>query len=129
MLNRLQIISLINIFSVLINLDHVGDFGDRPGDVVCLGKCDDVVRELARELGWEQELQEAWEATAGSVESDTADSPATNPSSTAKVKERLQAEVDKLTDDMEKSLSLNSNAGGRGKPEVAHNTATCPFCH
>ncbi|KAH7925597.1 NAD-dependent deacetylase sirtuin-2 [Leucogyrophana mollusca] len=52
---------------VLINLDDVGDF-DRPDDVVCLGKCDDIVRELCRELGWEEELDKAWEATAETLE-------------------------------------------------------------
>ena len=52
---------------VLINLDQVGDFGSRSDDVVLLGKCDDIVRDLCRELGWEAELDELWQATEASV--------------------------------------------------------------
>ncbi|EMD39911.1 hypothetical protein CERSUDRAFT_112158 [Gelatoporia subvermispora B] len=50
---------------VLVNLDHVGDFGTRPDDVILLGKCDEVVQDLCRELGWEDELNEAWAETEG----------------------------------------------------------------
>jgi len=52
---------------VLINLDRVGDFGSRPDDVVLLGKCDEIVRDLCRELGWEAELDALWQATEASV--------------------------------------------------------------
>jgi len=52
---------------VLINLDHVGDFGSRTDDVVLLGKCDDVVRDLCKELGWENELTRLWAETEDSV--------------------------------------------------------------
>ena len=48
---------------VLINLDSVGDFGSRPDDVVCLGRCDDVVRDLCAALGWADELEAAWKET------------------------------------------------------------------
>ena len=52
---------------VLINLDHVGDFGSRTDDVVLLGKCDDVVKDLCKELGWEDELLRLWDETEASV--------------------------------------------------------------
>jgi hypothetical protein len=96
---------------VLINLERVGNFGHRADDIVCLGKCDDIVRELSRELGWEQELQEAWEATADSVETDkvqTTVAVETPSSEEPKTKEKgcLQTEVDKLASDVEKSLAL-----------------------
>ncbi|KAF8885676.1 DHS-like NAD/FAD-binding domain-containing protein [Gymnopilus junonius] len=52
---------------VLINLDRVGDFGSRSDDVVLLGKCDDIVRDLCKELGWEEELNELWETTKETV--------------------------------------------------------------
>jgi len=52
---------------VLINLDHVGDFGSRTDDVVLLGKCDDIVRDLCKELGWEDELARLWAETEDSV--------------------------------------------------------------
>jgi len=49
---------------VLINVDRVGDFGHRPNDIILLGKCDDIVTELAKELEWYDELLELWELTA-----------------------------------------------------------------
>jgi len=55
---------------VLINLDHVGDFGSRSDDVVLLGRCDDVVKDLCRELGWEDELLRLWDETEASVVTD-----------------------------------------------------------
>ncbi|KAK0244512.1 DHS-like NAD/FAD-binding domain-containing protein, partial [Armillaria nabsnona] len=36
---------------VLINLEKVGHLGRRPDDVLLLGKCDEVVKDLCRELG------------------------------------------------------------------------------
>ncbi|EPQ50965.1 NAD-dependent deacetylase sirtuin-2 [Gloeophyllum trabeum ATCC 11539] len=53
---------------LLINLEHVGDFGSRPNDVVYLGKCDDGVRELCRLLGWDKELEREWEKTKYTLE-------------------------------------------------------------
>ncbi|TFK71302.1 NAD-dependent deacetylase sirtuin-2 [Pluteus cervinus] len=49
---------------VLINMDSVGDLGHRRSDVVLLGKCDDIVVELAKELGWYDELVALWDETA-----------------------------------------------------------------
>lgn len=55
---------------ILINLDRVGSFGSRADDVVLLGKCDEVVRNLCKELGWEDELVKLWSETEGSTETD-----------------------------------------------------------
>ena len=52
---------------VLINLERVGDLGSRPDDLVLLGACDDIVRDLCRELGWEEELDRLWQETEASV--------------------------------------------------------------
>ncbi|KAF8956510.1 DHS-like NAD/FAD-binding domain-containing protein [Flammula alnicola] len=52
---------------VLINLDLVGDFGSRADDVILLGKCDDIVKDLCKELGWEEELIRLWNETEDSV--------------------------------------------------------------
>ncbi|KAG6815901.1 hypothetical protein H0H87_010380, partial [Tephrocybe sp. NHM501043] len=49
---------------VLINLERVGDLGRRPGDTVLLGDCDVIVRELCRQLGWQEELETTWAETA-----------------------------------------------------------------
>jgi len=48
---------------VLMNMDLVGDFGSDSDDVIALGKTDDVVRNLCKELGWDKELEAAWAAT------------------------------------------------------------------
>lgn len=47
---------------VLINMDPAGDFGARADDVTLLGRCDEIVRDLCRELGWE-ELDREWGKT------------------------------------------------------------------
>ncbi|KAH9950567.1 DHS-like NAD/FAD-binding domain-containing protein [Amylocystis lapponica] len=96
---------------VLINLDHVGNFGSRSDDVVCLGKCDDVVRDLCKELGWEVELEEAWKETEASVvdfgEVDTAS-------------ESLPAK-DQSTDEAERELEeiINKMAQVLGEKEAS----------
>ncbi|KAI0365715.1 NAD-dependent deacetylase sirtuin-2 [Pilatotrama ljubarskyi] len=48
---------------VLINMDPAGDIGTRPDDVVLLGRCDEIVRDLCKELGWEEELDSEWSKT------------------------------------------------------------------
>lgn len=45
---------------VLINLETAGDIGNRDGDVVALGQCDEVIRALSEELGWAEELDGLW---------------------------------------------------------------------
>lgn len=44
---------------VLINLEKVGGIGSRVNDVVLLGECDAVIKELCKELGWDEELAKA----------------------------------------------------------------------
>lgn len=48
---------------VLINMDPAGDFGTRADDVTLLGRCDEIVRDLCRELSWEEELDREWGKT------------------------------------------------------------------
>jgi len=95
---------------LLINLDRVGDFGRKVNDVVCLGKCDDVVRKLCKELGWEDELMKAWEETRELVEP-------TVDEVKGKTREDVEGnkpgddkaldEVERLASKMEKSLALH----------------------
>lgn len=85
---------------VLINLEPAGDIGERPDDVVILGKCDHVIKQLCKLLQWEEELDTLWEATKDSVEleEDTSeDSP-----------RDLDAEVQKLTEEVEATLKLSA---------------------
>ena len=53
---------------VLINMEQVGNIGRRRDDVVLLGECDRVVRDVCRERGWEDELIELWKAVQGEEE-------------------------------------------------------------
>ncbi|KAI0822344.1 DHS-like NAD/FAD-binding domain-containing protein [Trametes gibbosa] len=48
---------------ILINMDFAGDIGMRSDDVLLLGRCDDVVRDLCRELGWDEALDREWAKT------------------------------------------------------------------
>ncbi|KAF8625960.1 hypothetical protein AX17_006685 [Amanita inopinata Kibby_2008] len=50
---------------VLINLESVSSLGTKPDDVVLLGKCDDTVQELCKELEWHDELLDLWNETRG----------------------------------------------------------------
>ncbi|KAJ8495195.1 hypothetical protein ONZ45_g12966 [Pleurotus djamor] len=95
---------------VLINLDRVGDFGDRADDVVLLGKCDDVILELAEALGWRDELETLWAATADSVKStNSVVEPKRESGSDEKEKKANTRDVDvgKLTEEIGKKLSLD----------------------
>ncbi len=56
---------------VLINLEPAGDVGSRADDVVLLGRCDEVIREIATELGWGEELKREWAKTEAFVPLET----------------------------------------------------------
>lgn len=86
---------------VLINLDPVGDIGERSDDVVILGKCDDVIQRLCKLLNWEEELDILWEATKDSL--DLEETPEHPPSPL-----NVELEVQKLADEVEKSLELSN---------------------
>lgn len=99
---------------VLINLDRVGGIGSGNNDLVLLGKCDDIIRDLAKELGWEDELDKEWAATAASLDTDEA-----TPSTPTKRKDQtegadLASEVDKMVEKMEGALTISE----KDKPDV-----------
>ncbi|KAG2752945.1 NAD-dependent deacetylase sirtuin-2 [Suillus brevipes Sb2] len=93
---------------VLINLDEVGQF-NKPDDVLLLGKCDDVVRELCRELGWEEELDAAWEKTKDSLEAGEQE-----PESKPEVEESTEDEVEKITKNLEQALKVSDKKDEEG---------------
>lgn len=107
---------------VLINLDRVGDFGRHPDDVVLLGKCDEIIRDLASELGWLDELMELWNATEDSVEEgreEKSGKGADGKGASNKAKaETLTAdeEVEQLTAAIEQSLAVSSKTEPAGEP-------------
>ncbi|KAH8104538.1 NAD-dependent deacetylase sirtuin-2 [Cristinia sonorae] len=135
---------------VLINLDLVGNFGSRSDDVVLLGKTDDVVRDLARELGWEEELDALWKETESSVVDHLA--PKKQPEVPVSVKaadipgqplviqgerlkpngdkeptpseeETLKSEVDKLASEIEKALNVSEALGTQEESKSEKATA------
>ncbi|KAI6101595.1 Sir2 family histone deacetylase Hst2 [Pisolithus croceorrhizus] len=84
---------------VPINLVEVGDF-DKADDLVFTGKCDEIVRALCRELGWEEELDKAWAETAGNVEGAEAAGELDEA-------ERIESEMDRVTKDLERVLTVS----------------------
>ncbi|KAF8965118.1 DHS-like NAD/FAD-binding domain-containing protein [Flammula alnicola] len=94
---------------VLINLDRVGDFGSRADDVILLGKCDDIVKDLCKELGWEEELIRLWNETADSVitapqeSTEKAGQPPEKPDELVE----LEKELAELTLDTNESVAPN----------------------
>ncbi|KAJ4478439.1 Sir2 family histone deacetylase Hst2 [Lentinula aciculospora] len=104
---------------VLINIDSVGDFGARSDDVILLGKCDEVVKELCEELGWEEELMRLWEETAGSTDDKSgisvgATTATTNAPSESRPEgesdEKLEEEVAKLAEKIQNEMGLEEGA-------------------
>lgn len=101
-----------NVPRLLINMERVGDLGTRLDDVIQLGACDDGIRELARELGWLQELEEKWAQTAPieSAEAKRLREDAEVVEEAKSQDEKLEDEVLKLTQEIEKALQI----GNRG---------------
>lgn len=105
---------------VLMNMERVGGLGSRPDDVLLLGDCDAGVRRFARAMGWEDELEAQWEAS--------------NPDPKAREEEnaplqtrdeRLEDEVERLSEEIEHSLGLTNAYEQRvrerlGEPSTSH---------
>ncbi|KAH8984308.1 Sir2 family histone deacetylase Hst2 [Lactarius akahatsu] len=108
--------SLINTVSgkcprVLINLDQVGGIGSERNDLVFLGKCDDIVRDLARGLGWEDELDKEWEETAKSLDNHETPHEPPEKDKVDEAKEKLEHELEKITKNVGSALSLIEKDG------------------
>jgi NAD-dependent histone deacetylase SIR2 len=99
---------------VLINLERVGDFAHRPDDVLLLGKCDDMVRKLCQELGWEDELDELWKLTEESVEvEEDALDKEEKAKASAKEEEKDDTEKQSPEDKIEKEVERLTSAVGQ----------------
>jgi NAD+-dependent protein deacetylase SIR2 len=101
---------------VLINLEGAGDFGTRQDDVLLLGKCDDTIKELAKELGWLEELKAAWAETRTSLDNpppidEESGEESTGPAAEAEetVEEKLQREIAWLTQSVDVTLKLTDD--------------------
>lgn len=87
---------------VLFNQERVGDMGTRPDDVVCLGDCDSGVRKLAKELGWEDELESMWRGVVGEEEAEKQIGQVQKPT------DEQEDEVERLANEIEGKLDLSS---------------------
>lgn len=103
---------------LLINMERVGDLGSRPDDVLLLGDCDAGVRKLAKALGWLEELEAVWEET--------------NPDKKVREEEaaplqtrdeKLKSEVDRLTEEVDRTLSLSNAHQERVRQQLAKQDA------
>lgn len=87
---------------ILINKEQVGDLGHRADDVLMLEDCDSGVRKLADACGWLDELEVLWASTAPGEEP-----PPPKVSEEKKSRdEKLQDEVDKITQEIEQNLKM-----------------------
>lgn len=99
---------------LLINMERVGGLGARPDDVLLLGDCDGGVRKLCKAVGWDRQLEELWRSTDPNYD---ASKPTTTDAGPGKVEkqetktktkdEALNDEVEKLTKEIDETLSLS----------------------
>ncbi len=92
---------------VLINLDKVGEIGSKKNDLVLPGKCDDIIRDLAKELGWEDELDKEWAATVGSLNTREATPDAPTRSKDLTDETKLDRELEKIVDRVAGALTVS----------------------
>jgi len=110
---------------VLINLDQVGGIGSGRNDIVFLGKCDDIIRDLAKALGWEDELDKEWTETAKSLDNHETPPGPTEKEKADDAKAKLEHELEKITDGVGNALSLTEKDGaGVEKTEVGSGTGS-----
>lgn len=108
---------------MLINLEEAGDLGTRQDDVLLLGKCDGVIKELAKELGWLEELKAAWAETRTSLDDPPPKDEESEEESERKVpqvetaEERLQREIAWLTESVDVTLRVTDDLKERVETE------------
>jgi len=93
---------------LLFNMEEVGDLGSRPDDVVILGDCDIGVRRLADALGWRDELEGILLEVGGKVKEKEA-SRLREARLAMSRDEILEAEIEKITAEVETSLKLTKD--------------------
>lgn len=110
---------------MLINLEEAGDLGTRQDDVLLLGKCDDVVKELAKELGWLNELKAAWAETRTSLDNPPPEDKESDEELEGQVAEaeetadeKLQREIAWLTQSVDATLRVTDDLKERVEKET-----------
>lgn len=82
-------------------MESAGGIGTRRDDVLMLGTCDDGVRRLAKELGWEVELDNLYKELQGPEEKEEAMSDA-----------MIEEEIKRLTAELDKELKIAEDYKG-----------------
>ncbi|KAF8456781.1 SIR2 family histone deacetylase [Kalaharituber pfeilii] len=100
---------------VLINRERVGGLGSRRDDVLLLEDCDTGVRRLAKALGWQDELEELWAKTDPNFKLDKGKNKQSAYDGPMDMDEVLRVQVESLTRDVEKGLSLADKHKQAGK--------------
>ena len=91
----------------------MGGLGSRAEDVLFLVDCDTGVRKLAEALGWLDELEATWAKT-------QPETPAVKAEESLKSgDERLEAEVEKLTAEVDATLKLSTDTQSYVKRKLA----------
>jgi len=108
---------------VLINLDKVGGIGSGKNDLVFLGKCDNIIRDLAKALGWEDELDKEWMETAKSLDNYETPYGLPGKNNADEGKANLEHELAKITDRVGSALSLSDKDGASVQKPEDHNKA------
>ncbi|KAI9642350.1 Sir2 histone deacetylase Hst2 [Ciborinia camelliae] len=110
---------------LLFNMVSVGDFGSRLDDVIVLGDCDSGVRKLADALGWRDELEEMWISVGGNTkqkEAEKVEAARLNMSRD----ELLEADIEKLTGEVDEALKLFENHTQRVNATLQKNSTIKP---
>ncbi|KAI1793372.1 DHS-like NAD/FAD-binding domain-containing protein, partial [Ganoderma leucocontextum] len=102
---------------VLINLEPAGDVGSRADDVVLLGRCDEIIKDIAKELGWEEELDREWAKTESLVPLETLGKEEKWAAELMEEVTRAGAAVIDLSAAQEPAAAIS--ADGRGGPVVS----------
>lgn len=109
---------------LLINMERVGGLGSRSDDVLLLEECDKGVRRLCKALGWEDDLEDLWARTDPNyVESKSSKQSKTKLDSEEEKREslskdeKLHDEVEKLTKEIDETLSFSKSHESRVRAE------------
>ncbi|KAH7104162.1 NAD-dependent deacetylase sirtuin-2 [Auriculariales sp. MPI-PUGE-AT-0066] len=109
---------------VLVNLTDAGDIGTQRDDVVILQDTDSAVREIARGMGWQDELDALWEKTKLDLtSSEAAESTSTTETVGQAELATVQSGLDDLAGELDRLGLATSDQqegdGGTDKVELA----------
>lgn len=102
--SQLPSLTSLGVPRLLVNNEEVGNLGSRADDVIQLGDCDSGIRKLAQACGWLDELEHMWDETGKKFGITPTPKSAPNPEKSRD--EMLEAEVNKITQEVEETLQV-----------------------